>query len=207
MTEAGMVAKVGMNSAGVAVALNLLRSHADGREVGMPVHILLRKMLQAHSFAEARAVADLVPPSGSSCITVANITGEVASLEITPAGVAEVWAEEGLLAHANHCVDPEAMAGECPLEAVSTSRERAGRAWDLLREGAGRLDVAAMQAILRDHGDEPRCICRHPDKRVARLDRGESICGIVIDLGAGVMHIAPAVPCMAPFTSVPLLGS
>jgi isopenicillin-N N-acyltransferase-like protein len=204
MTEAGMVGKVGLNSAGVAVSLNLLRSLADGREVGMPVHVLLRKMLQAPSFAAARAVAELAPPSGSSCITVAGAGGELVSLEITPAGVAEVWADDGLLAHTNHCVDPEAVAGECPIEPVSTTRERAGRAWELLRAGRGALDVAALQAILTDHGGEPRCICRHPDMRVARLDRGESICGIVIDLGAGVMHVAPDVPCTVPFTAVAL---
>lgn len=204
MTEAGMVGKVGLNSAGVAVGLNLLRSLADGREVGMPVHVLLRKMLQARSFAEARAAADLAPPSGSSCVTLASATGELLSLEITPAGVAEVRAEGGLLAHANHCVDEGAMAGECPLEPVSTSRERAGRSWELLRAGAGALDVAALQAILRDHGGEPRCICRHPDMRLARLDRGESICGIVIDLEARVMHVAPDVPCTVPFTPVAL---
>jgi isopenicillin-N N-acyltransferase-like protein len=206
MTEAGMVAKAGINSAGVAVSLNLLRSRADGREVGMPVHILLRKVLQARSFAEARAAADLAPPSGSSCITIASADGQIVSLEITPAGVAEVGPDDHMLAHANHCVDAGAIAGECPLEAVSTSRERAGRAWDLLRAGRGELDVAAMQAILCDHADEPRCICRHPDMRVARLDRGESVCGLVMEPAAGVMHVAPGVPCTVPFTAVALAG-
>lgn len=202
MTEAGMVAKAGMNSAGVAVSLNLLRSHADGRAVGMPVHVLLRKMLQARSFAEARAMADLAPASGSSCITLAGAAGELVSLEITPAGVAEVWAEGGLLAHANHCVDEAAAAGECPIEPVSTTRERAGRAWELLRAGAGAIDAAALQAVLRDHDGEPRCICRHPDMRLAALDRGESVCGLVMDLGAGVLHVAPDVPCTVPFTAM-----
>lgn len=206
MTEAGMLAKVGLSSAGVAVGLNLLRSLADGREAGMPVHVLLRKMLQAPGFAAARAAAELAPPSASSCITLAGAAGELVSLEITPAGVAEVWAEGGLLAHANHCVDPGAVAGECALEPVSTSRERAGRAWELLRAAEGRVDVAALQAILRDHGGEPRCICRHPDPRVARLDRGESVCGVVIDLGAGVMHVAPGVPCTVPFAALPVVA-
>jgi isopenicillin-N N-acyltransferase-like protein len=204
MTEAGMVGKSGLNSAGVAVALNLLRSLADGREVGMPVHVLLRKMLQAPSFAAARAVADLAPASGSSCVTLAGAGGELLSLELTPSGVAEVRPEGGLLAHANHCVDAGAAAGECPLEPISTSRERAGRAWELLRAGRGELDVPALQAILRDHDGDPRCICRHPNMNLARLDRGESICGIVMDLGARVMHVAPDVPCTVPFTAVAL---
>jgi isopenicillin-N N-acyltransferase-like protein len=101
-------------------------------------------------------------------------------------------------------VDAGAIADECPLEPISTSRERAGRAWTLLRSGCGSLDVAAMQAILRDHADDPRCICRHPNLALPRLERGESICGIVMDLRARVMHVAPAVPCTVPFTAVPL---
>jgi isopenicillin-N N-acyltransferase-like protein len=40
--------------------------------------------------------------------------------------------------------------------------------------------------------------------RLARLDRGESICGIVMDLGARVMHVAPDVPCTVAFTPVAL---
>ncbi|NNJ10414.1 peptidase C45 [Chloroflexales bacterium ZM16-3] len=203
MTEAGMVAKVGLNSAGVAVGLNLLRSEGDGREAGMPVHILLRKMLQARSFAEARAMADMAPAAGSSCITLASADGGLASLEITPAGVAEVSAQGGVLAHANHCLDTGAATGECVIDPrTSTTRERHGRAWDLLQAGRGHLEIADFQAILRDHEGDPRCICRHPDTRVAPVDRGESVCGIVIDLGAQVMHVAPDVPCTVPFTPV-----
>lgn len=86
LTEAGMVAKIGINSAGVAVGLNLLRSQTDGREVGMPVHILLRQMLQAPTFAAARALADRVVSGGSSCVTLASANGELVSLELTPAG-------------------------------------------------------------------------------------------------------------------------
>jgi isopenicillin-N N-acyltransferase-like protein len=205
MTEAGIVAKIGLNSAGVAVGLNLLRSASDGREVGMPVHVLLRKMLQAGSFAEARAMADMAPAAGSSCITLASADGGLASLEITPAGVAEVLPQGGVLAHANHCLDAGAAAGECPIDPVATTTvERHGRAWDLLNASAGALTVAHFQAILRDHGGDPRCICRHPDPRLAPVDRGESVCGIVIDLGARVMHVAPHVPCTVAFAPVAL---
>jgi isopenicillin-N N-acyltransferase-like protein len=204
LTEAGMLAKCGLNRAGVAVALNLLRSRTDGHAVGMPVHVLLRKMLQSPGFAAARACADLAAPGASSCVTLASDRGDLLSLEITPDGVAEVPAEAGLLAHANHCVDPRAAADECPLEPTSTTRERLGRAWELLRGGAGRLDLAALQGILTDHQGAPRCICRHPDPRVPRLDRTESICGLVMDLQARVMHVAPNVPCTAPFAPVAL---
>ncbi len=39
---------------------------------------------------------------------------------------------------------------------------------------------------------------------VARLDRGESICGLVMDLGERVIYVAPDVPCTVEFTPVAL---
>ncbi|NTW02512.1 MAG: peptidase C45 [Oscillochloris sp.] len=205
MTEAGIVAKIGLNSAGLAVGLNLLRSVSDGNVAGLPVHVLLRKMLQAHSFAEALALASMAPAAGSSCITLASAGGSLVSLEITPAGVAEVLPQEGVLAHANHCLDAGAAADECMIDpAASTTHERQGRAWELLWARRGRLNVADFQAILRDHKGDPRCICRHPDPRLARVDRNESICAVIIDLTAQVMHVAPDLPCTVPFTPVAL---
>ncbi|WP_322487867.1 C45 family peptidase [Chloroflexus sp.] len=202
LTEAGMVAKIGLNRAGVAVGLNLLRSQADGQRQGMPVHILLRQMLQTTSVAAARQLAERIPASGSSCITLAGTGGELMALEITPGGVAELPAREGLLAHANHCLDAGAAAGECALEPTSTSRERYGRAWELLQAAAGQIDLAGLQRILRDHEGAPRCICRHPDPRIAAVDRSESVCGVIIDLAAQTMHVAANVPCLAPFVPV-----
>lgn len=202
LTEAGMVAKIGLNGAGVAVGLNLLRSQADGQRQGMPVHILLRQMLQTTSVAAARELAERIPASGSSCITLAGAGGELMALEITPGGVTELPAREGLLAHANHCLDAGAAAGECALEPTSTSRERYGRAWELLHAAAGQIDLAVLERILRDHEGAPRCICRHPDPRVAAVDRSESVCGVIIDLAAQTMHVAANVPCLAPFVPV-----
>ncbi len=111
-------------------------------------------------------------------------------------------AREGLLAHANHCLDAGAAAGECALEPTSTSRERYGRAWELLHAAAGQIDLAVLERILRDHEGAPRCICRHPDPRVAAVDRSESVCGVIIDLAAQTMHVAANVPCLAPFVPV-----
>ena len=56
ITEAGIVAKHGFNSEGVAVGLNMMHSKTDGQAVGMPIHVLLRMMLRAKTFDEARAI-------------------------------------------------------------------------------------------------------------------------------------------------------
>jgi isopenicillin-N N-acyltransferase-like protein len=148
-------------------------------------------------------MADIALSGGSSCITLASVEGDLVSLELTPAGVAEVWPVDGLLAHANHCVDAGAAVDECPHEPISTSYERYDRAAELLR-AAGKVDVPALQAILRDRENEPRCISRSPNLELPPVDRGESVCGIVIDLSARVMHVAPDVPSEVAFTPVAL---
>ena len=51
-----MLAKAGMNSHGFGVCLNILRSEHDGQQLGIPVHILLRHLLNQPSVAKVRHV-------------------------------------------------------------------------------------------------------------------------------------------------------
>jgi len=57
LTEAGMLAKIGFNEHGFGVCLNILRSSADGRTIGTPVHPLLRAMLDCRDVDEATEMA------------------------------------------------------------------------------------------------------------------------------------------------------
>ena len=88
MTEAGILAKVGVSTRGIAVALNILYHARDGRgELGVPVHLVLRRLLeQAASTDEAWELLRETPYSASSCVTVVDATGEGACFELSPAG-------------------------------------------------------------------------------------------------------------------------
>jgi isopenicillin-N N-acyltransferase-like protein len=206
MTEAGMLAKIGVNDAGVAVSLNLLRSLADGQHVGMPVHVLLRLMLEAQGYDAARELVTLAPAAGSSCVTVASAEGDLVSFELTPNGVGAIYPENGVLAHTNHCIDELTHAGESPPDPLSTSVDRYDRARILLAAQRGNISVGHLQQILRDREGAPRCISRRPDMRLHPVDRGESVCGIVIEVERGVMHVAPGVPSDVEFEPVQLTG-
>ena len=46
LTEAGILAKIGLNDAGLGVCLNMLRTTADGGFDGTPIHLLLRQTLE-----------------------------------------------------------------------------------------------------------------------------------------------------------------
>ena len=205
LTEAGMVAKHGLNSEGVAVGLQAMRGQDDGQRVGMPVHVLLRMMLQARTFDEAKAIPRAHQAAASACILLASAAGDLTAVEISPDVVAEVQAQNGILAHTNHALDPGVAAKECEIGPHDSTRQRHQRASEMMQGGGGdrrKLHVDDLKAILRDHEGQPACICRHPDKSVAAVDRWESVCALIIDMGIMGMHVAPGLPCTCEFKTV-----
>jgi isopenicillin-N N-acyltransferase-like protein len=204
LAEAGMVGKSGINSAGVAVALNILASQLDGQQPGMPVHVLLRLMLECRSLDEAVALASSERSGASSCITVADASGRVICLEITPAGVGELHPTDDVLVHSNHCVTSTALPVACPIAKTSSTRERFARAEDLMNAGRGRIDAAYLAGVLRDEHDKPLCINREPDMSLHPCLRSESVCGLIMDVRERVLHVAPDVPSRATFHALPV---
>jgi isopenicillin-N N-acyltransferase-like protein len=206
LTEAGIIAKIGLNSAGVGVSLNILFSQGDGQVPGMAVHVLLRRILQTRSVAEAVAVAGEVRAAASSCVTTVDAGGTALSLEVTPQGVGILEPEGGVLVHTNHCVTEPVLWEQRELAAstASSSEQRFNRARAILFNAHGRIDCDTLMSTLRDHTNAPTCICRHPVAHIDPMEQVESVTGVVIDLTAGVMHIAPGIPCEVPFTAVAL---
>lgn len=202
MTEAGIVGKIGLNSAGVAVCLNILASQLDGRAPGMPIHVLLRLMLESDGFDAAVSRA-MSPVSGaSSCVTLAGADGRVVALEITPGGVGELHPVDGVLVHANHCVCERTAPLAAPITGTSSTLPRFARGAALLDAARGRVDLAALQTMLRDRDGDRNAICRYADPALHPVERVEAICGIVMDVAGGVMHIASDAPARAAFEAV-----
>jgi isopenicillin-N N-acyltransferase-like protein len=193
LTEAGMLAKIGLNGEGLGVCLNILRSRDDGLAAGVPVHVLLRRLLECASVGEAEALVRRLRFGASSNIVCADAAGGAASFELSPAGVALVRAERGVLCHTNHFLDAALAATEAaPAEALS-SVPRLDRARAIAASRA-RLGVEDVQALLRDESDGFLSICRRPDPRLPWHLRIESVASVVMELGRRVMHIAADVP-------------
>src|SRR5690606_39251327 len=53
VVEAGLLAKTGMNSAGLGVAPNALVTRDDRGEPGIPFHVILRELLNARNVIDA----------------------------------------------------------------------------------------------------------------------------------------------------------
>ncbi|MBI3371075.1 MAG: peptidase C45 [Betaproteobacteria bacterium] len=203
LTEAGMLAKIGLNSHGFGVCLNILRSKDDGSRPGVPVHVLLRALLRRRSAAEAIAFADQLSFGASSNVHCADVAGDCAGLECSPRGLYVVRGQGTTLCHTNHylCIEPQAF--ENALAASLSSRPRLAHAHALV-SGMPRPSLADVERILRDESDGYLSICRRPDPSLAPELRIESVAGIVMELERRVMHVAPDVPSASGFSSVTL---
>jgi isopenicillin-N N-acyltransferase-like protein len=86
LTEAGILAKIGMNDAGLGVCLNPLECSQDGGLAGSPIHILLRRVLTTcRTVQEAVELLTNATVCASSGVTVAH-GGEVTTVELSPGG-------------------------------------------------------------------------------------------------------------------------
>ncbi|HEU4324162.1 MAG TPA: C45 family peptidase [Roseiflexaceae bacterium] len=204
LTEAGMLAKIGLNSAGLGVCLNMLRSRTDGQRPGVPVHVLLRALLGTADLPEAVALVRQAEAGASSNLLCADRSGCAASIEVTPGTVGLLAPAGGLLIHTNHCLDPATAALATPLDPISGTLPRYARAEALLRGQIGRIDRAALAALLRDEHGGPQAICRRPDPHLPPPARAESVAGVIMDLDAQTLDIAPGLPADVAFERVGL---
>lgn len=204
LTEAGIVGKIGINSAGLAVTLNILSSRLDGLQPAMAVHVLLRRLMACASIAEAVDVAQAMPCAASSCITLADAGGNAVALEITPAAVGELRPTDGVLTHTNHCVTAPALADASEPLATSSTHPRYDTASALLDAQRGAITRESLMNILRDESQGVMSICRQPDMRLHPCDRVESVAGVVMDIDERVMWVADDVPSRVAFAPLPV---
>jgi isopenicillin-N N-acyltransferase-like protein len=205
LTEAGMLAKIGLNVQGFGVCLNIMSSIHDGRQQGLPVHVLLRALLECRSVRDAIELTGRLPFAGSSNVLCADRGGDSASLELSPKGRRVVRGDGATLCHTNHFVDAEASAWQTPLaDYLSTvPRLECARRHAAARPKHGPED---LKRLLRDESDGLVSICRRPDPALPEQARIESVASVIMELERGVMHVAPDVPTRAEYQPVALAG-
>lgn len=201
LTEAGMLAKIGCNDRGFGVCLNILRSVDDGREPGVPVHVLLRHLLDCEDVDAACALAKAWHHGASSNVLVADRGGHAASIEVSPRGVAVIVpGAGGTLAHTNHFLDPDQAVHAAALNPLASTEQRLECALaHAARAPLGRIEI---QALLQDTSGGAFAVCRYPDPSLAPEVRIESVAGVVMDLVGTTLWVAPDVPAKVAFEAV-----
>ena len=198
VVEAGLLAKSGMNSAGVGLVTNALISLQDVGAPGLPYHVLLRAILDAETLLEAIEVVTRDRRASSANYLIAHRDGSAVDLEAAPGDgdrVSSLPVTQGVLAHANHYVcAPVGVADAMPAHTPDTL-DRLERAQRLLADAGGRIDRSLVQGVLRDHAGDPGGICRHVDPASPEHERSVTVASVVLDLTSAQLWLADGAPC------------
>ena len=197
-----MLGKIGCNDRGLGVCLNILRSVDDGQTPGVPVHVLLRHLLDSDDVAAACVTAAALTHGASSNIPLADRGGHVASLELSPRGVAVLRPERGTLAHTNHYLDAAQAVHAAGLSPLASTEQRLACAQTYAaRSPLGKDDIVAL---LCDTTGGALAVCRYPDPALEPEVRIETVAGVMMDLHGITMWVAPDVPARTTFAPIAL---
>lgn len=161
-TEAGGLARSGMNAAGVAITANYLQCDRDYRQLGVPLALIRRKVLQQEHLALAMRAVYATPKSAANNMMVSHSGGVVIDFECAPDESFQVHATEGLLVHANHFVSPVALAKlrDAGVANSPCTIYRDLRVRSLIAPHAGAVMPGHVKAALFDTFGAPWSVCR-----------------------------------------------
>ncbi len=184
IAEPGIIGKIGMNSAGVGACLNLLRCR-ETPDVGVPVHVVLRSILDANSLAEARQSVAAAGGGKASNILAGDCDGNFFDVEFAGRRTLFHDSEGDVVRHTNHYLCESSL--DSPVVDLSNSRCR----FDVAEQRSASLTafgVDQMANVLSDQSDAEFPILRGyvPDDVVQEVG---TVCTIAMELAEGRLHI------------------
>ena len=184
LVEAGMIGKIGFNAHRLGVCLNFLSHVSDGRPdtFGIPIHCLLRAVMDCATIDQAVSVVESSPRCASANFMLAQHGADgpqAVDLEVSPDAVAILEGDETGLVHTNHFLDP-ALASGCTSGRGPSTMKRMAMARQLVAALKDRQadPVQRAQIVLESRHNLPYPISRehNPDPSTSTL------AGIVMDL-------------------------
>lgn len=191
LTEQGILSKIGVNEAGLALHFNILGHREDG-PAGVPMHVLSSVVLaECATVDEAIALIKAAPVASSSAFTMLDAERAV-SVEMSPAGVFVIPEVDGSVQRTNHFQDATPLEGQKSDVYEPDSSERL----ELVRE---RLDAAvpantnAMIDLLVSGEGQPPLTC-HADMSKNYGERWATLATIITDPDARTINILDGMP-------------
>ncbi|KAK9461985.1 acyl-coenzyme A:6-aminopenicillanic acid acyl-transferase-domain-containing protein [Lipomyces oligophaga] len=205
MTEAGLLGKIGINSSKVGVCLNALRA-TDLDTSKLPLHVLLRLVLECESVEHAQEVFKTKFGDGAACFGhfgLADGSGVARSWEIGPFGTDIIKPDtKGRLFHTNHALIQDSKIHEVVW--LEDTRERITRLKELAAESDEKIVASSLSteeqknrifSFLRDEDNYPNSICRANDHaQMGLLGELQTVFSIVMNLTDGLVWITVGRP-------------
>lgn len=190
--EAGGLARSGLNNAGVSITANYLESDRDFRQLGVPLSLIRRKVLEQEHFALAIKAVATTPKSCSNNIMIGMAAGFGVDYECTTDEAFPIYpGSDDLIVHANHWVSEVAL-GKLRDTGRASTPESAYRDWRVRRllnerEQLTREDL--KRALFDDFGT-PYSVCR-PPRPGSHDNLSATVAMVIMEPAAGLMEVAP----------------
>lgn len=191
-TYAGLLLHQGLNASGIGQVGNALY-FGDIQPFGTPKLPAYRAALGCASLEAAiRAAAAPWRAHGQNHL-LAERSGIMCDVEVSATAWALWWAQGRPLVHTNHALDP-GLAGLERGDRLN-SKLRYARLAELAARDQGRHSVDTVSAMLRDHANYPKSVCKHLEPPANPEVR--TIASVIVDLTAAELHVARGYPCQA----------
>ncbi len=190
-TEAGGLARCGLNAAGIAITANYLESDRDYCQIGVPLALIRRKVLESEHLALAMRAVYATPKSPSNNMIVSHAGGVAIDFECAPDETFQVLPQDGLIVHANHWQSPVALSKlkDTGIASTPDSLYRDIRVRDLLAPKLGAIDTAVVKEALFDDFASPWSVCRPPRPSLT-TNLSATVAMIVMQPALGRMEVA-----------------
>jgi isopenicillin-N N-acyltransferase-like protein len=192
-TEAGGLARAGMNSIGTAITGNNLESDRDYQALGVPLPLIRRKALEANHFALSMKAVAVTPKSGSNNMMLSHASGFGINYECAPDEVFPLYEVNDLIVHANHWRSPVAQVKlkNTGIGGAPESFYRDIRVEQCLKPFHGNLTLEHLKNAFFDDFGKPFAVCRPPRPSSGGEDNlSATVAMILMRPASGFMEIA-----------------
>ncbi|MGW1836041.1 C45 family autoproteolytic acyltransferase/hydolase [Streptomyces sp. NPDC002067] len=195
LTEHGILGKIGVNSAGLALHFNILGHRRDGIG-GVPMHVLAAVVLEeAGSVAEAVEIVRGAPLASSGSFTLFDPT-DAALLDLSPDGVFPVAPQGGTYVRTNHFLTPVPATQEKTWLYQPDSGERYALLRTRLAETGPPTSPADLVPFLISGPGEAPLTCL-PDMTLPEGHRWASLATVLLEPATRTAHILDGTPADA----------
>ena len=196
VTEAGQLARYGMNQAGLALGVNSLHKTYNTKVFGVPSVFVRRKFLEQDRYVDAVNKifgADAMLPM---YYVAAYAGGDAMGFEKLEQGQLVLYPENGLIAHSNHLKHPKYAY---QVDSLGGTLYRDRRILKHLAPKVGSITRADIITAFQDHFGFPFCVCRHGDERKKELDKISTLGCIIMDTTDKRIWVCKGTPCSGQF--------
>jgi len=190
-TEAGILARCGLNSSGIGLTGNFLKCDRDNNPNGIPIPFVRRRILEQRSYYCAMEVALNTRKSFSTNLMISDAEGECIDFEAVPGETFWVQPDNGVLVHANHFESAAAQVkiNDKGMLVIPCTFYRSRRVREFMQQRVGSIDLDHFKQALSDKYGSPRGVCADP-VTISDDSTWSTIATILMDLTERTMWVA-----------------